>query len=220
MLHAVAAAADDDDQTTRLHLPIGYHGRASSLVVSGAPVTRPRGQVLDRATGAPVMRPAAAVDFELEVACVVGAGNALGDSIAVDDAYEHLFGLMLMNDWSARDVQQWEMLPLGPFNSKNWVSRARGREGRERGEEKESRGVAGVFWTHAAGRGCGARSYAPETHTRESAALKKHETPHKHNTATTDNRSRSCRRGSSRSTRSSRSAARRRRRATPRSCPT
>lgn len=107
-----------------LHLPVGYHGRASSVVVSGTPVARPRGQALDAASDAPVMRPSAAVDFELEVAAVVGVGNALGESVGADEAEAggHVFGLVLMNDWSARDVQQWEMLPLGPFNAKNWVS--------------------------------------------------------------------------------------------------
>ncbi|GBF94003.1 fumarylacetoacetase [Raphidocelis subcapitata] len=105
-----------------LHLPIGYHGRASSIVVSGTPVQRPRGQVLDAASDTPVMRPCAAVDFELEVACVMGTGNELGSSIPADGAAASIFGLALMNDWSARDVQQWEMLPLGPFNSKNWAT--------------------------------------------------------------------------------------------------
>ncbi|KAI8469420.1 MAG: Fumarylacetoacetase [Monoraphidium minutum] len=105
-----------------LHLPIGYHGRASSIVVSGTPVRRPRGQVLDAATDEPVMAPCAAVDFELEMACVMGTGNELGSSIPVDDAGASIFGLMLMNDWSARDIQKWEMLPLGPFNAKNWVT--------------------------------------------------------------------------------------------------
>lgn len=105
-----------------LHLPIGYHGRASSIVISGTAVRRPRGQVLDAATDQPVMRPCAAVDFELEMACVMGIGNELGSSIGVDDAQGSIFGLMLMNDWSARDIQKWEMLPLGPFNSKNWAT--------------------------------------------------------------------------------------------------
>jgi fumarylacetoacetase len=105
-----------------LELPVAYNGRASSVVASGTPVRRPSGQM--RATGAerPVFGPSRQLDFELEVAFVVGEGNALGHPIAVDDAEDHIFGLVLLNDWSARDIQQWEYQPLGPFNGKSFAT--------------------------------------------------------------------------------------------------
>ncbi|PNH04937.1 Fumarylacetoacetase [Tetrabaena socialis] len=107
-------------QPNWLHLPVGYHGRASSIVPSGVPVRRPRGQVLPGGGGAPVFAASSQVDFELEVAAVVGPGNPLGEPIPLDHAWEHVFGLTLLNDWSARDIQKWEYVPLGPFNGKNW----------------------------------------------------------------------------------------------------
>ncbi|CAK7229419.1 hypothetical protein SEUCBS140593_007238 [Sporothrix eucalyptigena] len=103
------------------HLPVGYHGRASSVVVSGTPLHRPHGQVLP-APGAttPVFRPAARLDIELEIGAFISRGNHLGRPIPVDEAEEYIFGYVLMNDWSARDIQQWEYIPLGPFNAKNF----------------------------------------------------------------------------------------------------
>ncbi|KAG2454362.1 hypothetical protein HYH02_001386 [Chlamydomonas schloesseri] len=111
-------------QPNWLHLPVGYHGRSSSIVPSGVDVHRPRGQVLPAAGGttAPVFGPSAQVDFELEVAAVVGPGNPLGAAIPLAEAWDHVFGLVLLNDWSARDIQKWEYVPLGPFNGKNWAT--------------------------------------------------------------------------------------------------
>ncbi len=103
-------------------VPIGYHGRASSIVPGNQAVRRPRGQVKGAAEDRPVLRPSARLDYELELAAFVGRGNALGEAIPVDEADEHLFGLALLNDWSARDVQSWEYQPLGPFLSKNFAS--------------------------------------------------------------------------------------------------
>ena len=103
-----------------LWLPIAYHGRASSVVVSGADLHRPRGQTKDDNDAAPAFGPSRAVDFELEVGCFIGQGNHLGEPIPVDRAMEHVFGLVLVNDWSARDIQKWEYVPLGPFLAKNF----------------------------------------------------------------------------------------------------
>lgn len=104
-----------------LHLPVAYHGRASSIVVSGVDVHRPWGQIKEPAA-APSFRPSREVDFELEVGAFVGPGNRLGEPISVDEAEEHVFGLVLVNDWSARDVQRWEYRPLGPFLAKNFAT--------------------------------------------------------------------------------------------------
>lgn len=106
-----------------LHLPVGYHGRASSVVVSGTPVRRPRGQMLPAGATQPVFGPCRLLDFELEMGFfVAGPGNALGEPIAVTAADDHIFGLVLVNDWSARDIQAWEYQPLGPFNAKNFAT--------------------------------------------------------------------------------------------------
>ena len=105
-----------------LHLPVGYHGRASSVVVSGTPVRRPRGQTMPADADAPIYGPTRLFDFELEVAFFVGPGNELGEPIPVERAEEHIFGLVIVNDWSARDIQKWEYQPLGPFNSKNFAT--------------------------------------------------------------------------------------------------
>lgn len=106
-------------------LPVGYHGRASSVVVSGTDFKRPCGQQqadpADAAKGA-VYGPSKRMDFELELGTWIGPGNALGDSISVDAAEDHIFGMCLMNDWSARDIQTWEYVPLGPFGSKNFCT--------------------------------------------------------------------------------------------------
>lgn len=110
-------------QPNYTHLPVGYHGRASSIVVSGTPVRRPRGQILlNAATGEPTTAPSRRLDMELELGCLVATPNALGEPISVEEAEEHIFGYVLLNDWSARDVQTWEYVPLGPFNSKNFAS--------------------------------------------------------------------------------------------------
>lgn len=105
------------------HIPIGYHGRASSIVVSGTPIRRPVGQLTPAEPGAAPTRDACKLfDYELEVGCLVGQGNQLGDSISIDDAEAHMFGLTLLNDWSARDIQKWEYQPLGPFLAKSFAS--------------------------------------------------------------------------------------------------
>jgi fumarylacetoacetase len=104
------------------HLPIAYHGRASSIVVSGTPVQRPCGQTMPPGATQPQFGPTQQLDFELELAFVVGKETALGHPIRVADAEDHIFGLLLFNDWSARDVQRWEYQPLGPFLGKNFAS--------------------------------------------------------------------------------------------------
>lgn len=103
-----------------LHLPVAYHGRASSVVVSGTDLKRPCGQTKSDAAPAPLFGPSRSVDFELEMGFFIGPGNALGEPIAIDRAEEHIFGLVLVNDWSARDIQKWEYVPLGPFLAKNF----------------------------------------------------------------------------------------------------
>jgi fumarylacetoacetase len=105
-----------------LHMPIGYNGRASSVVVSATPVRRPNGQLKLPGEDRPIFGPCRKLDFELETAFVVGVGNELGSPIPVDSAEEHIFGMVLLNDWSARDIQQWEYVPLGPFNSKSFAT--------------------------------------------------------------------------------------------------
>jgi len=103
-------------------VPIGYHGRASSIVPSGRGVVRPSGQVKAADAGTPTLRPSARLDCELELAIFIGQGNDQGQPIPIDEAGEHVFGLGLFNDWSARDIQSWEYQPLGPFLSKNFAS--------------------------------------------------------------------------------------------------
>ena len=104
------------------HLPIGYHGRAGTVVVSGTPVRRPRGQRRPQNTDAPVFGPSQRLDIEAEVGFVVGVGSALGDPVGVDEFAEHVFGVVLLNDWSARDLQAWEYVPLGPFLGKSFAT--------------------------------------------------------------------------------------------------
>jgi fumarylacetoacetase len=105
-----------------LHLPVAYHGRSSSIVISGTDIRRPLGQMRPGTEGPPVFGPSKSMDYELEVAAVIGPGNALGEPIPIDRAEEHIFGLVLFNDWSARDIQAWEYQPLGPFLGKNFAS--------------------------------------------------------------------------------------------------
>ncbi|EME49241.1 hypothetical protein DOTSEDRAFT_119374 [Dothistroma septosporum NZE10] len=105
------------------HLPVGYHGRASSVVVSGTPIRRPNGQILVNPAAEkkePILSPSKKLDLELELGCFICKSSALGEAVPVSHAPEHLFGVVLMNDWSARDIQAWEYVPLGPFNSKNF----------------------------------------------------------------------------------------------------
>ncbi|KAK9224177.1 hypothetical protein WN944_012627 [Citrus x changshan-huyou] len=102
------------------HLPIAYHGRASSVVISGTDIVRPRGQFAPSGNSPPPFGPSQKLDFELEMAAVVGPGNELGKPIDVNEAADHIFGVMLMNDWSARDIQAWEYVPLGPFLGKSF----------------------------------------------------------------------------------------------------
>ncbi len=104
------------------HLPIAYHGRASSIVVSGTPVHRPPGQMMLPDATQPTFGPTRKLDFELEMAFVIGKDTALGQPIGVAEAEDHIFGLLLFNDWSARDIQRWEYQPLGPFLGKNFAS--------------------------------------------------------------------------------------------------
>ncbi|WP_174241331.1 fumarylacetoacetate hydrolase family protein, partial [Granulicella sp. L46] len=103
-------------------LPIGYHGRASSLVISGTPIRRPHGQLKLPTEPTPVFQPTNQLDYELEVAAYIGTGNPLGTPIPIADAPTHLFGLSLLNDWSARDIQSWEYQPLGPFLGKSFAT--------------------------------------------------------------------------------------------------
>lgn len=102
-----------------LHLPVAYHGRASSIILSGVDIHRPHGQIKREDSPAPVFTPSRSMDFELEVGVFVGTGNPLGQPIPVNTAADHLFGMVLVNDWSARDIQTWEYQPLGPFLAKN-----------------------------------------------------------------------------------------------------
>ena len=103
-------------------VPIGYHGRASSIVVSGTPVRRPCGQIKETDAESPVFKPTRSLDYEMELGCFVGTGNPLGQPVTIDQAEKHLFGLCLVNDWSARDIQSWEYQPLGPFLSKSFAT--------------------------------------------------------------------------------------------------
>jgi len=103
-----------------LHIPIGYHGRASSVVISGTNIRRPWGQTKDDAAENPVFTTCKLLDFELETAFFVGPSNELGTPIPIDKAGDHIFGMVLMNDWSARDIQKWEYVPLGPFLGKSF----------------------------------------------------------------------------------------------------
>jgi fumarylacetoacetase len=103
-------------------VPIGYHGRASSIVASGTPVRRPQGQRKDPKVDAPVFGPSRALDYEAEVGFLVGPGNALGEPVPIAAAESHLFGMCLVNDWSARDIQTWEYQPLGPFLAKSFAT--------------------------------------------------------------------------------------------------
>jgi fumarylacetoacetase len=104
------------------HLPVGYHGRASSIVVSGTPIHRPKGQTKADDASAPTFGPCKLLDFELEMAFITGKSTQLGENISTANADDYIFGMVLFNDWSARDIQKWEYVPLGPFLAKNFGS--------------------------------------------------------------------------------------------------
>jgi len=130
LYHAVNAGRlfypDDPLWPNYKHLPLGYHGRASSIVIGGTPIRRPAGQTKDQAkdpaSTTPRFGPTHALDYEMEVGVFIGPGNALGEPIPIQQAESHIFGLCLLNDWSARDIQAWESQPLGPFLSKNFAT--------------------------------------------------------------------------------------------------
>lgn len=105
-----------------LHIPVGYHGRSSTIIPSGTPIRRPKGQTLPKGESNPVFGPSKVVDFELEMAFITTDANALGESIPIEEAEDYIFGLVLFNDWSARDIQKWEYVPLGPFLAKSFAS--------------------------------------------------------------------------------------------------
>jgi fumarylacetoacetase len=105
-----------------LHLPVAYHGRASSIVVSGTSFYRPVGQSNPGGQASPLFGPSQALDFELELGFFIGPGNPMGEPIPIAEAADHIFGFVLVNDWSARDIQQWEYVPLGPFLGKNFCT--------------------------------------------------------------------------------------------------
>jgi fumarylacetoacetase len=103
-------------------LPVAYHGRASSVVISGTDVRRPSGQTKSPDAAAPTFGPTKSLDYELEMALLIGPGNSLGEPVPINRAVDHVFGFVLMNDWSARDIQAWEYQPLGPFLAKNFCT--------------------------------------------------------------------------------------------------
>lgn len=104
------------------HIPVGYHGRASSIVVSGTPIHRPKGQVMPNDATSPLYQSSGRLDFELEMAFIIGKDRPMGEPISTAEAEEYIFGMVLFNDWSARDIQKWEYVPLGPFLGKNFAS--------------------------------------------------------------------------------------------------
>lgn len=105
-----------------LHIPVGYHGRSSTIVPSGIPVHRPMGQLMQVGETTPVFGPSRLIDFELEMAFITTDANTMGENIPVHEAEDYIFGMVLLNDWSARDIQKWEYVPLGPFLAKNFAT--------------------------------------------------------------------------------------------------
>jgi len=105
-----------------LHIPVGYHGRSSTIIPGGMPIRRPNGQTMPKGADKPVFGPSKLLDFELEMAFITTDANAIGEPIAISEAENYIFGLVLFNDWSARDLQKWEYVPLGPFLGKNFAS--------------------------------------------------------------------------------------------------
>lgn len=118
----IIRGAENALQDNWLHLPVGYHGRASSVILSGTDIHRPQGQVRPAGHEEPFFSPSRFLDFEFEMGFVVGTGNELGKPIPVKEALDHIFGLVILNDWSARDIQGWEYRPLGPFTAKNFAT--------------------------------------------------------------------------------------------------
>ncbi|MFO7673602.1 MAG: fumarylacetoacetase [Lutibacter sp.] len=114
--------ADNALMPNWLHMPIGYHGRASSVVVSGTKIRRPYGQTLPNGETQPIFGPTKSLDMELETAFITTDVNNLGEPVSVDEAHDYIFGMVLLNDWSARDIQKWEYVPLGPFLGKSFAS--------------------------------------------------------------------------------------------------
>ena len=108
--------------TNWLHIPVGYHGRSSSLITSGTPVRRPWGQVKEKDAKNPIFSPSRMLDYELEMAFITSDANKRGKSVNVNEAEDHIFGMVLLNDWSARDIQAWEYVPLGPFLGKSFAT--------------------------------------------------------------------------------------------------
>jgi fumarylacetoacetase len=104
------------------HIPVGYHGRASSIVVSGTPIKRPSGQIVPKGEELPVFKASTQLDFELEMGFIIGKNSEMGEPISTKNAADYIFGMVLFNDWSARDIQKWEYVPLGPFLGKNFAS--------------------------------------------------------------------------------------------------
>ncbi len=104
------------------HIPVGYHGRASSIIASGEPIHRPKGQTLPKDSDTPIFGPSQRLDFELEMGFITGKNTNIGESISTNEAEDYIFGMVLLNDWSARDIQKWEYVPLGPFLAKNFAS--------------------------------------------------------------------------------------------------
>ena len=105
-----------------LHIPVGYHGRSSSIILSGTDIVRPKGQQMPIDAEKPIFGPCKLLDFELEMAFITGQGKPLGEVISIDEAEDYIFGMVIFNDWSARDIQKWEYVPLGPFLAKNFAS--------------------------------------------------------------------------------------------------
>jgi len=122
-LGSILRGAGNELQPNWSHLPVGYHGRASSIVVSGTDIRRPRGQVkIAPDKQEPKWSQSMTMDFELEMGTFLSHGNEMGTPIKVNNARDHIFGFVILNDWSARDIQGWEYVPLGPFNAKNFAS--------------------------------------------------------------------------------------------------
>lgn len=109
-------------QPNWVHLPVGYHGRSSTIVVDGTPILRPRGQIKPPTQENPVFSECKRLDFEIEIGAIVGKSNQIGKNVKTTEADDYVFGLVLLNDWSARDIQAWEYVPLGPFNAKNFAT--------------------------------------------------------------------------------------------------
>jgi fumarylacetoacetase len=105
-----------------LHIPVGYHGRSSTIIPSGIPIHRPMGQILPAGEDTPVFGSSRLVDFELEMAFITTDANIMGENIPVSEAEDYIFGMVMLNDWSARDIQKWEYIPLGPFLAKNFAT--------------------------------------------------------------------------------------------------